>query len=82
MTSFHKKTKDTRVLNVNATKFKVLSHVSERDERSEARAGSKKSLKGWFLLRIGLDTMLGCIELTKETIQREALYICIVWLEL
>ena len=25
-----------------------------------------KSLKEWFLLRIGLDTMLNCIELTKE----------------
>jgi len=29
------------VLNANATKFKVLSHASERDERSEARAGTR-----------------------------------------
>ena len=29
-------TKDTWVLNANATKFEVLSHVSERDEQSEA----------------------------------------------
>jgi len=28
--------KDTQVLNANATKFKVLSHVSEREEQSEA----------------------------------------------
>jgi len=27
------------------------------------------SLEGWFLLRIGLDTTLDCVELTKEMIQ-------------
>jgi len=35
----------------------------------------RKSLEGRFLLRIGLDTTLDCIELTRETIQREVLYI-------
>jgi len=35
------RTKDARVLNANATKFEVLSHVSERDERSEAQAGTR-----------------------------------------
>jgi len=36
--------------------------------------GTEKSLEGQFLLRVGLDTMLNCVELTKEMIQREALY--------
>jgi len=62
------RTKDARVLNASATKFKVLSHMSEREEQREAQAGTEKSLKGQFLLRVGLDTMLDCIELTKETI--------------
>jgi len=48
--------KDTQVLNTNATKFEVLSHTSERDEQSEARAGTddtERSLKGQFPLRLG-----------------------------
>jgi len=49
--------------------------MSERDERSEAQVGAEKSLEGRVLLRIGLDTMLDCIELIKEMIQGEALYI-------
>jgi len=36
-------TKDARVLNVNATKFEVPSHASEREEQSEAQAGTKIS---------------------------------------
>jgi len=69
--------KDTQVLNVNATKFEVLSHVSEREEQSKTQAsadGAEKSLKGQFPLRFGLDTMLDCVKLTKEMIQREVLY--------
>jgi len=54
---------------VSAAKFKVPSHVSERDEQSEAQAGTEKSLEGQFFLRVGLDTTLDCVELTKETIQ-------------
>ena len=38
-------TKDTRVLNANATKFKDPLHVSERVERSEARADTRVSQK-------------------------------------
>ena len=34
-------TKDAQVLNANATKFMVLSHTSDREERSEARAGTR-----------------------------------------
>jgi len=61
-------TKDARVLNVNATMFKILLHASEREERSEAQVDARKSLEGWFLLRVGLDTTLDCVELTKEMI--------------
>jgi len=61
-------TKDAQVLNASATKFKVPSHMSEREEQSEARAGARKSLKGWFPSRFGLDTMLDCVELTREMI--------------
>jgi len=60
--------KDAQVLNANVTKFKVLLHVSERKELNQARAGAERSLKGRFLLRFGLDTMLDCIELTEETL--------------
>jgi len=36
-------TKDARVLNASAMKFEVLSHASEREELSEARAERKVS---------------------------------------
>jgi len=36
-------TKDTQVLNASATKFKVPLHVSEREEQSQARAGTEIS---------------------------------------
>ena len=61
-------TKDARVLNMSATKFEVPSHVSERDERSEARAEWEVS-QGVVPFEDGLDTTLDCVELTKETIQ-------------
>jgi len=62
-------TKDARVLNVNATKFKVLLHASEREEQSEARVGTDGLSRGGSLRGVGLDAMLDCIELTKEMIQ-------------
>jgi len=69
-------TKDTQVLNANATKFKVLSHTSEREKQSEAYISRcRESLKGWFPLRFGLDTTLDCIELIKEMIQYRGHYI-------
>ena len=37
-----------------------------------------RSLKGQFPLEFGLDTMLDCIELTKETIQYKGV-LYIVW---
>ena len=40
------KAKDARVLNANATRFKVPSHVNEREEQSEARAGAGSLSKG------------------------------------
>jgi len=43
-------------------------------ERSEARAVQEVS-QGAVPFEDGLDTMLDCVELTKETLQREALYI-------
>jgi len=46
-------TKDTQVLNVNATKFEVPLHMSEREELSEAQAGAERSLKGQVPLRLG-----------------------------
>jgi len=36
-------TKDTQVLNVSATKFKVLLHISEREEQSQAWVGTEIS---------------------------------------
>ena len=60
--------KGTQALNTSATKFEVPSHVSERDERSEARAVREVS-QGAVPFEDGLDTMLDCIELTKETTQ-------------
>ena len=36
-------TKGARALNTSATKFEIPSHASEREERSEARAGRKVS---------------------------------------
>jgi len=60
--------KDAQVLNVNATKFKVLLHVSEREEQSEAWAGTRKISQRAVPFEVGLDTMLDCIELTKETL--------------
>jgi len=59
---------------MSATKFEVPSHASERDEQSEARAVQEVS-QGAVPFEGGLDTMLDCVELTKETIQGEVLYI-------
>jgi len=46
-------TKDAQVLNVNATEFKVLLHMSEREKQSEARVGAGRSLEEQFPLRLG-----------------------------
>jgi len=61
-------TKGARALNTSATKFEVLSHTSERDEQGEARVVQEVS-QGAVPFENGLDTMLDCIELTKETLQ-------------
>jgi len=55
-------TKDTQVLNANTTKFEVPSHVSEREEASEARVGTKEVSQEMILFEVGLDTTLDCIE--------------------
>ena len=68
-------TKGARALNTSATKFEVPSHASERDERSEARARREGLSRVGSLRGVRIDTTLDCVELTKETIQGEALYI-------
>ena len=72
-------TKGARALNTSATKFEVPSHASERDERSEARAVREGLSRGGSLRGMRLDTMQECVELTKETLQCEALYILCGW---
>jgi len=54
---------------MSATKFKVPSHVSEREEQSETQVGGRKISQGAVPFEVGLDTMLDCIELTKEMLQ-------------
>jgi len=44
-------TKDIQVLNVNATKFKVPLHLSEKKEQIEARAGTKGVSQGVVLFK-------------------------------
>jgi len=46
-------TKDTWVLNANATKFKVPSHMSEREEQSEAWAGTRDLSRGGSFQGLG-----------------------------
>jgi len=54
---------------------KVLLHASERKKQSEHEWAQGEVSLGAVPYEVGLDTMLDCIELTKEIIQREALYI-------
>ena len=61
-------TKGAQALNTSATKFKVLSHASEREEQSEAQAGREVS-QGAVPFEDELDTTLDCVKLTKETLQ-------------
>jgi len=35
-------TKDTQVLNANATNFEILLHASERKEQNEAQMGTRE----------------------------------------
>ena len=44
-------------------------------ERSETRARREDLSRGGSLRGVRIDTTLDCVELTKETIQGEALYI-------
>jgi len=46
-------TKDAWVLNASATKFEVPSHMSEREELSEARAGTRDLSRGGSLRGLG-----------------------------
>ena len=46
-------TKDAPVLNVNATKFEVLSHVSEREEQSEHEQAQGDLSRVGFLQGLG-----------------------------
>jgi len=50
-------------------RFKVPLHVSEREEQSEAQAGAGEISQKVISSKVGLDTMLDCVELTKETLQ-------------
>jgi len=60
-------TKNTQVLNANATKFKVLSHASEKEELGGARAEQEVSQGlGTFEVWARYNTR---VELTKEMIQ-------------
>ena len=61
-------TKGAQALNTSATKFEVLSHASERDEQSKARVVREVS-QGAVPFKDEVDTMVDCIELTKETLQ-------------
>jgi len=46
-------TKNAQVLNVNAIKFKVPLHVSEREEQSEAQVGARDLSRGGSLQGLG-----------------------------